>query len=323
MSSFCGLNNPHQAAYYTGMFLSFYGASGFLGNIAAMLTLLFASNSISIVVWCLFIIASAGGLFLLFAPRKFLYTRDLSIEDGRQKNPANGTSKLFQLTGGISKRFHQSVGQDKNRLYTIKVLFTQTFFAKTIPAIAALAFVSAFSWVAIPNLCSSAFDSSGGLPAYLVPTIFALYALANAIGAPTSSVLIRKTSIQTVFLLVSMLIALPVMLYFMIFEAQDSTAIYGFAVSSFLCGIIVGTYNNCLYALYASRITMETASETTLPSENYSHLIGEAYCWHGFFYCIFFTIFSSLVAVVPTRWLALVAGISTTFGSLYFKIIRV
>jgi len=273
---------------------------------------MFAANSISIIVWCLFIVACSGAVLLLLAPKKFYYPMIQSDKEQRQQG-----NRLFELaSGATSKRFHQSTQADTNRILTIKALFKETFFAKTIPAMMALAFVSAFSWVAIPNLCSAAFDSSEKMPAFIVPMLFALYALANALFAPLSSLLIRKTSTKTVFALVSFFIALPVMLYFMIHKATDKTAIYGYAVSSFFCGAVVGTYNNCLYALYASKITIETAAKTSLPAENHSHLIGEAYCWHGFTYCICFTIFSSLVAVIEARWLALMAGISTIFGSI-------
>lgn len=319
MSSICSLKNPHQAQYYTGMFLSFYGASGFLGNIAAALTLAFASTSISIVVWCLFGIACAGGLFMIFAPSRYFYPPTAT-----DRAIPQSSLNIFQLTSGTSKRFHQfAADSEASRILTIKSLFRETVFSRTIPAIMALSFVSAFAWVVIPTLCASAFQVDGDLPVYLVPTLFSLYAFANAFGAPLSSSFIRKTSVSTVFSIASIFIALPIMLYFTAAEISGKDSIYGLAVSTFLCGVVVGTYNNCLYALYATKITMETAKETTLPKENYPHLIGEAYCWHGFIYCMFFTIFSSVTAVTPARWLALVAAISTILGTISFLIKRV
>ena len=320
MNLFCAEKNPHDAQYYTGMFLSFYGASGFLGNIAALLTLIFIPDSISLIVWCLFAIACCGSLLLFLSPQHFLYPA-LTLESNFEQNKTNFLNSLSTI--GSSKRFHQSSKvAETNRLKTIKALFLETFFTKTIPAIMALAFVSAFVWVAIPNLCANAFDTSlsDKLPVYTVPMLFSIYSFANAIGAPLSSVLIRKHGVQLAFACF-MPIAIPVFMYFIFDETKGQSTIYGYAIGTCLFGTVVGAYNNCLYASLASNLTLEKVEKTSLSVENHLNLIGEAYCWHGFIYCIFYTIFSSLVAIVSAKWLALISAIMVFIGTVSFQLI--
>lgn len=319
MNLFCSEKNPHAAQYYTGMFLFFYGSSGFLGNVAALLTLVFIPHAISLIVWCLFGVACFGSLLLFLTPQKFLHPANRVVDQ------AEYAVNLASSSIASSKRFHQTSSQisSTNRLKTIKTLFLETFFPKTIAAIMALAIVSAFAWVVIPKLCASAFDAllSDKLPVYTVPMLFALYSLANAIGAPLSSMLIKRHNVKVAYGFFTV-IAMLVCLFFIIDTTQGQLAIYGYAIATFAFGLVVGAYNNCLYALLASKLTLELAAKTSLSVENHANLIGEAYCWHGFIYCISYTIFSSLVTIICHRWLAVITFVMVIVGLLNFFAIK-
>lgn len=370
IGEFCSLDDPRRAGHYTGIFLSLYGASGFIGNVAAALTLYFASSSVLTVVWYLFAIALAGVIVLLCAPSRFLYAE--AAQDCAQKaefakqarlEETVSKSRFAMLSGGISKRVHFQTASEiecdddsatkenaggkseiavatadsaaatvappkPKRWTTIKALFRETVFTRSIPGISALSSVSVFSWVSVPTLCSAAFttadDGTSTAGAYVVPALFAVYAFANAVGAPTSSLFLRRFSIAVVFSSVSLLLALPTMIYFMFLHRMvpQQHAIYSLGVASLVFGICVGTYNNCLYALYASTITTKMAEETSLPLENRPHLSGEAYCIHGFLYCVFYTLFSTLVAFLPMPAIAGLVAATTVAASISFMCLR-
>ena len=167
-------------------------------------------------------------------------------------------------------------------------------------------------------------DGTSTAGAYVVPALFAVYAFANAVGAPTSSLFLRRFSIAAVFSAVSLLLALPTMIYFMFLHqtVPQQYAVYSLGIASLIFGVCVGTYNNCLYALYASTITAKTAEETTLPIENRPHLSGEAYCIHGFLYCVFYPLFSTLVAFLPMPAIAGLVAATTVGASISFMCLR-
>lgn len=335
MASYCQMDKQSQTSNKTGIFLFFYGASGFIGNVIAAITLYFLStDAIVNVVWALFSISVLGGFILLLTPAKFLYE-----QVGRKvvrAAPNNETkTSLAAISSGVSKRFHAlaetnetSETSGAKRWVTIKALFCETIFARSIPAICALSSVSVFSWVAIPTLCSAAYSNtevsvngnSVKSGAFIVPALFAIYAMANAIGAPTSSILHRHMSIRNVFSLCSLVLVVPTMVYFMFLHplVPINNTIYGLGVASFIFGIVVGTFNNCLYALYASTITLDAAKKTSLPPENQPLLSAEAYCMHGFLYCVFYTVFSTMVAFVPLMWIALIVALMAILSAVSF-----
>lgn len=168
-------------------------------------------------------------------------------------------------------------------------------------------------------------SKNSSIGTYVVPVLFAIYAFSNTGGAQISSRLMRRFSPQVVFSGVSLLLALPMMLYFIFAHesiAQDR-AVYALSAASFVFGICVGTFNNCLYALFASSITLKTAEQTSLPRENQRNLPGEAFCALGLLYCIFYTLFSTLVAFIPMRAMAALVAVTTIAASISFLCLRV
>jgi hypothetical protein len=290
-------------------------------------------------VWALFIIAALGATMLAVSPARFIYPpRPVNSEVATENNdgPGGGADaepSLAVAGAGISKRFHATSVHDADtgtiaeRRKIIKAIFCETVFTRSIPVICALSAVSAFAWVVVPTLCSAVFNGQPGtvLGAHVVPSLFAAYAFANAVGAPASSLLFRRFSIPVVFAAISLLQTLPAMIYFLFFHALvDGTghAVYVLGFMTFVFGIIVGTYNNCLYALYASTITPQAAAATSLPAHTWPHLSGEAYCLHGFFYCVFFTVFSTMAAFVQMQIMASLVAIVAVFAAVSFLSLR-
>lgn len=195
-----------------------------------------------------------------------------------------------------------SSGQQQRRFarfYTIRALFTQTVFPRALPIIAALSSVSAFLWVAMAK----------ALKQEVVPIVFAAYAAANACGPPLGALLDRRFGTKPALLIVTIALALPACVYFVALHQLVPMAHSDYAMGTLACvfGVVIGAYNNAIYALFATEIDPQVASQTTLLPREQEHLPGEAFCMHGFFYCIFYAIFSFLSGIVDLRGMAALA----------------
>lgn len=381
MGEVCRLDaDRRNAARYSGIFLTFYGASGIIGNIVAALTFHFGLDVISIV-WYLFGVSLAGVALLACTPRRLLYVVDnrgggrnveqdeediggsmhsalsssdemsnekctVDDDDGMQSALEHSSSsgeeedvkeenrplservraewrdwrrkRIGVVPIGASRRFaieRDLLTDDRTvaveaarrrfaRLYTIRALFTQTVFPRALPIIAALSSVSAFLWVAMAK----------ALRQDVVPIVFAAYAAANACGPPLGALLDRRFGTKPALLIVTIALALPVCVYFVALHpllASSSVPIShsDYAMGTLACvfGVVIGAYNNAIYALFATEIDPQVASQTTLLPDEQEHLPGEAFCMHGFFYCIFYAVFSFLSGIIDLRGMAALA----------------
>jgi MFS family permease len=256
------------ASKYNSIFLFFYGISGVVGNIVAACTIAY-DIPIFNVVWYLFAISLSGSCWLLFTPHKFLYV-SLAIpidefESANTEDEENGES-----TNKLSS----------TRWSLIKALFTETMFPWMLSPLVSLSAVSAMTWVTLPIT----------LPINIVPIAFIGYAVASATGpliASRLSVYLEWIWVFITFIICTIICCIALMI------AQECKQCDGYSalicITIFIFGIVIGGFNNIIYTVFTSLIKRE--SKITSLAD---HLPGEAYCMDGFFYCIFFALFSAI-----------------------------
>jgi hypothetical protein len=335
----CRLDTERKnAPRYSAVFLAFYGVSGLVGNIVAALTFHFGVDVHSIV-WYLFGVSLAGALLLAVTPRRFLYVErfddtlsfhtngerdddddmqsalseefdEFSVEETLQSDFVDGKNQAPAFVAfGASRRFvignDRSDGRDLKRrfgrLRTIRALFCGTVFTRALPVIGTLSSVSAFLWVAMAKV----------LAKEVVPIVFAIYAVANACGPPLGAFVDRRLGTKPALLAITVTVSLPACIYFValhpyVVPPAHSDYAIGFLAVCF--GVVIGAYNNAIYALFATEIDPRVAeAQISLTAAEQRHLPGEAFCMHGFFYCIFYAAFSFLAGIVDLQGMAALA----------------
>jgi MFS family permease len=247
IGEFCSLDDPKNAAYFTGVFLALYGASGIIGNIAAALALYFAPNSLRDFIWYLFATAMLGVVIMVCSPQPFLYIPkfdalevganevddmqscvsdaetkpesfsesleslfDLNASESESTSASTGTFTLVALTAGLSKRFYNGAanGAVDSGARVSRLHVIGVLFRETIFARSICA-IAAHAGVQVFAWVSipSMFSSSNNI--FWVPALFALYAIATTIGAPLSTWCTKRLSIPAVFSAACLVVALP------------------------------------------------------------------------------------------------------------------
>jgi MFS family permease len=253
-----------MASKYNSVFLFFYGISGVIGNIVAACTIAY-NIPIFDVVWYLFAISLSGSIWILFTPHRFLY-----IEKDEDEFESANTENDEEVKDN-------DVKDDKissTRWSLIKALFCETMFPWMLSPLISLSAVSVMTWVTLPII----------LPINIVPIVFIGYAVANAIGPLIASKLsgyLEWVFVFIIFIICTISCCIALMI------TPNEPILTGICI--FVFGIVIGGFNNIIYTVFTSLIKRE--SKITSLSE---HLPGEAYCMHGFFYCIFFAIFSAI-----------------------------
>lgn len=297
---------------YTSCFLFFYGISGIVGNIVAACTLAY-SIPVFDIIWYLFGISLAGFVWLALTPGRFLYLNYVPMQidsspldhddefysfdtEGTENN--NSSSESNQTTV-----IFDPVSQDhflpSRRWSLIKTLFTSTIFPWMLAPIFALSAMSAFTWVSL----------AASLPVASVPIAFCLYAVGSALGPILASQLDRTTGLVHALAQFFGTPSLLCFIYAGIYQPDHVATEYLSGAMIFLFGIVIGATNNNVYSIVSTCINLKVAKKTLLTSEQQPHLSGEAYCMHGFFYCMFFAAFSALSLAFNVQQMAILVGL--------------
>lgn len=244
------------ASKYNSVFLFFYGISGVIGNIVAACTLAY-DIPIFDVVWYLFAISLSGSCWLLCTPTKFLYLQ-LEEDEFESANTEEESTEEIVLSS--------------SRWSLIKALFTETMFPWMLSPLVSLSAVSAMTWVTLPI----------SLPINIVPIAFIGYAVASATGPLIASKLSGCLEWIWVFII---FIIFTIACCIALIISPNEPILTGICI--FIFGWVIGGFNNIIYTVFTSLIKRESKITSLV-----NHLPGEAYCMHGFFYCIFFALFS-------------------------------
>lgn len=300
-------NNGYNTSRYTSCFLFFYGISGIVGNIVAACTLAY-NIPVFEIIWYLFGISLAGFVWLALTPGRFLYLNYcpsevevvadefISAESSESRDRSNSSDNEPTV---VFDPAIISFVLPHSRWSLIKTLFTKTIFPWMLAPIFALSAMSAFAWVSL----------AASLPITSVPIAFCCYAVGSALGPIFASQLDRITNLVHAL---AQCFAIPSLLCFIyagIYRLDLAASEYFSGAMIFLFGIVIGATNNTVYSIVSNRITLQVAKRTMLAPEQQPHLSGEAYCMHGFFYCIFFAAFSALSLALTVDKMAILIGI--------------
>jgi MFS family permease len=159
-----------------------------------------------------------------------------------------------------------------SRWSLVKALFTETMFPWMLFPLVSLSSVSAITWVTLPI----------SLPINIVPIAFIGYAVASATGPLIASHL--SGYLEWIWVFILFIISTILCCIVLIISPNEPIIT---CICIFIFGWVIGGFNNIIYTVFTSLIKRE--SKITSLAD---HLPGEAYCMHGFFYCIFFAIFS-------------------------------
>lgn len=154
----------------------------------------------------------------------------------------------------------------------VKALFTETMFPWMLVPLVSLSSVSAITWVTLPI----------SLPINIVPIAFIGYAVASATGPLIASKI--SEYLEWIWVFIIFIVSTILCCIALIISPNEPIIT---CICIFIFGWVIGGFNNIIYTVFTSLIKRE--SKITGLAD---HLPGEAYCMHGFFYCIFFAIFS-------------------------------
>jgi hypothetical protein len=308
--------SKHRA--HTGIFLAFYGISGIVGNSAAA-AILAANISVYETVWYLFAASFTGCICFALMPVRYLHSVCDSIaKEGNechlhsQINSEGFYTAESDCESDCKSEFESDCKGANLRVFPDtrwslwRALFTQTNFLSIVPAIVCLSAISVLTWVSFPPL----------LEIKDVPIAFILYAISSAISPLVASRFLPSHELIALVTLWGVFIV--AVSFANVFNAQEYPILWAFV---FFGGFLIGTLNNIIYEYIARKITLQHAQKhTSLSAKMQEHLSGEAFCIHGFIYCLFFASFSGLSLAMTASQMTLLVGIIFLLNSVFYAL---
>lgn len=319
MTSLCLLSTENKSLY-NGIFLSFYGLSGFLGNLGILFAVYF-HLSLKVITIILSVSSAVGFILLVFTPHMYLHPSTLEItkiekiSNTIDKPKSNITMKIDDTMHTNTKITNTKNPQKWSRITGLKRLFTQTRFIWLILCICSLGSSATFVWVILPRLQTDLFN---------IAIAYSTYAIINGLGSFLGGKLMkRKPEIITILYVLNTLISISLLTSYAI-NPTLFYPLFSYSIIVGMFGLVISIYTAIIYAEITQNIVTElvNACPEVVINESISRrgnirinpLETEPFAIQNLLYCLCYAILSSLVPMIDGVALTIIVVIFNMLG---------